>query len=59
MTPSDLPLLPIAMYLGPEVMMPVASIIAAVVGYLLMFWRSTVAFMKRAGSGMKRLLSKR
>ncbi|MEQ1692245.1 MAG: hypothetical protein ABMA00_13225 [Gemmatimonas sp.] len=55
----DLPLLPLAMYLGPEVMMPVASLIAALVGYLLMFWRSTVAFAKRAGAAVGRLFSKR
>ena len=55
----DLPFLPLAMYLGPEVMMPVASLIAALVGYLLMFWRSTVAFAKRAGAAVGRLFSKR
>ena len=30
--------------------MPVASVIAAVVGFLLMFWRRTVAFVKRCVS---------
>jgi hypothetical protein len=52
-------MLPIAMYLGPEVMMPVASAIAAVVGYLLMFWRSTVAFLKRVGGSIGRMFAKR
>ena len=58
MTVEHIPLLPFAMYIGPEVMMPVASAIAAVIGYLLMFWRSTVAFMKRVGSATKRLVTK-
>ncbi len=59
MTIEQIPVLPLAMYIGPEVMMPVASAIAAVVGYLLMFWRSTVAFAKRAGSAVGRLFAKR
>ncbi len=59
MTLDQIPLLSIAMYIGPEVMMPVASIIAAIVGYLLMFWRSTVAFAKRAGATVGRIFSKR
>ena len=56
---DQIPILPLAMYLGPEVMMPVASVIAAIVGYLLMFWRSTVAFMKRTGAAVGRLFAKR
>jgi hypothetical protein len=35
------------MYIGPDVLMPVASAIAAAVGFLLMFWHRTVAFVKR------------
>jgi len=30
------------MYIGPDVLMPVASAIAAVAGFLLMFWRRVV-----------------
>ena len=56
---DQIPILPLAMYLGPEVMMPVATVIAAIVGYLLMFWRSTVAFMKRTGAAVGRLFAKR
>ena len=39
-------ILPLALYIGPDVLMPVASAIAAVVGILLMFWRKTVAMVK-------------
>ena len=37
----------LALYIGPDVLMPVASAIAAAVGFLLMFWHRTVAFVKR------------
>jgi hypothetical protein len=40
-------LLPVALYIGPDVIMPLASALAAVVGFLLMFWRRTVAFVQR------------
>jgi hypothetical protein len=30
------------MYIGPDVLMPVASAIAAVAGFVLMFWRRIV-----------------
>ena len=58
MTLHDVPVLPIALYIGPEVMMPVASAIAAIVGYLLMFWRGTVAFAKRSVAAVGRLFAK-
>ena len=35
------------MYIGPDVLMPVASAIAAAVGFLLMFWQRTVNFVQR------------
>ena len=35
------------LYIGPDVLMPVASAIAAVAGFLLMFWHRTVAFVRR------------
>ena len=40
-------LIPFVLYVGPDVLMPVASAVAAVVGFLLMFWRRTVAFVRR------------
>jgi hypothetical protein len=38
-----------ALYIGPDVLMPVASAVAAIVGFLLMFWRRTVGFVKVVG----------
>jgi hypothetical protein len=54
---SQLPvrLLPFVLYIGPDVMMPLASAIAAIVGFLLMFWRRTIAALKRAGAAIARL----
>ena len=34
-------------YLGPESIMPLASILAAVVGFILIFWRYIVKFFKK------------
>ena len=34
-------------YLGPETLMPLASILAAVVGFFLMFWRVIFKFTKK------------
>jgi hypothetical protein len=52
-------MLPIALYIGPDVLMPVASAIAAVVGFLLMFWRRTVAFFRRAFGAIGRRFARR
>jgi hypothetical protein len=45
-------------YIGPETMMPVASIVAATVGVFLMFGRSVVSFgrgvISRVWPGAKR-----
>ena len=35
-------------YLGPETLMPLASILAAIVGFFLMFWRVIAKFFKTA-----------
>jgi hypothetical protein len=59
MLPPHLRLLPFALYIGPDVLMPVASAIAAVVGFLLMFWKRTVAFFARMFSGIGRLFGRR
>jgi hypothetical protein len=59
MVNSTVKFLPIVLYIGPDVLMPVASAIAAVVGFLLMFWRRTVAFFKRIGAAIGRLFGKR
>jgi len=54
--------LPIALYIGPDVLMPVASAIAAILGFLLMFWKRTVAFARRMvhaiGTGVGRLFGR-
>ncbi|MCU0487461.1 MAG: hypothetical protein MUE67_00755 [Anaerolineales bacterium] len=34
-------------YLGPETIMPLASILAAVAGFLLIFWRAIVNTIKK------------
>ena len=41
--------LPLALYVGPDVLMPVASAIAAVVGALLMFGRRTIGLVRSIG----------
>ncbi len=33
-------------YLGPETLMPLASILAAIAGFFLLFWRIIVKFVK-------------
>jgi hypothetical protein len=33
-------------YLGPETLMPIASVLAAIAGFFLMFWRVIVKFFK-------------
>ena len=42
------------MYIGPEVIMPLASALAAVAGVLLMFWRRVTAFVRVAYMTMSR-----
>ena len=34
-------------YLGPETIMPLASILATILGFLLIFWRAILRFIKR------------
>ncbi len=43
----------LALYLGPDVLMPVASAIAAVAGFLLMFWQRTVLFFRRIAQAIR------
>lgn len=37
----------VLLYLGPETIMPLASILAAVLGFLLIFWRWIANFIKK------------
>ena len=50
--------LDIAMYIGPEVIMPLASALAAAAGVLLMFWRRVTGFVRLAFSNMRRTAMK-
>jgi len=42
-------------YLGPETLMPLASILAAIAGFFLMFWRVIVKFIKATYRKMRGL----
>jgi hypothetical protein len=46
------------MYIGPEVMMPLASALAAITGVLLMFWRRVVTFARATGQIVSRTWSR-
>ena len=46
------------MYIGPETLMPLASILAAITGFLMLFWRRTVGAVKAIGRGFGRLFSR-
>lgn len=35
-----------ALYLGPDALMPIASVFAAIAGFILMFWRRLVSLVK-------------
>ncbi|MFN2433045.1 MAG: hypothetical protein ABR599_09595 [Gemmatimonadota bacterium] len=45
----------IPMYIGPETILPLTSILGAAAGFLLMFWQRVVAFAK----GALRLVSRK
>ena len=38
---------PIFLYLGPETILPVASILASIIGVILMFWRLILGSIRR------------
>ena len=46
------------MYIGPETLMPLASILAAITGFLMLFWRRTVGVAKAIGRGFGRLFGR-
>lgn len=35
------------MYLGPETVLPLASVLAAAIGVILMFWRTVIGFVRQ------------
>jgi hypothetical protein len=45
------------MYVGPEVLMPLASVLAAITGVLLLFWKKTVAVVRSGYSFVHRTVS--
>ena len=47
------------LYIGPDVLMPVASAIAAVAGFLLMFWHRTVTFVRRVALAIRDIFRRR
>jgi len=46
------------MYIGPETLMPLASILAGVAGVAMMFWRRTVAVVRVGLSAFGRKVSR-
>jgi len=46
------------MYIGPETIMPLASILAAIAGALLMFWRRVVGVVRSTGQLFVRTFSR-
>jgi len=47
-------LIPLYAYLGPETMLPLASVIAGIVGAFMMFGRNTFRFFARCVRGFGR-----
>jgi len=46
------------MYVGPETLMPLASILAAVTGVIMLFWRRTVGAARATGAFLTRTFSR-
>jgi hypothetical protein len=42
-------------YLGPDTLMPLASVLAAIAGFFLMFWRVIAKFIKKTYRKMRGL----
>lgn len=47
------------MYIGPDALMPIASVFAAVAGFVLMFWRRLVGAVRYLAQRMGSRLGKR
>jgi hypothetical protein len=45
------------MYIGPDTVLPFASAIAAIMGFILMFWRRFVGMVRGAYSAVRRKFS--
>ena len=46
------------MYIGPETLMPLASVLAAIAGVLMLFWRKTVHVVRSSYQFVSRALSR-
>jgi len=46
------------MYIGPETLMPIASVLAAITGFLMLFWRRTVGAAKAVKRGVGKLFTR-
>lgn len=46
------------MYIGPETMMPLASVLAAISGVILMFWRRVSGFARSTFEAITRTVSR-
>jgi hypothetical protein len=46
-------LLLVAMYVGPDQMMPVASILATVMGFVMIFWNKVLGIFRKIFGGSK------
>ena len=46
------------LYFGPELVAPVASVLAAVAGMVLMFWQRVKSFVRRAGMRARALIGR-
>lgn len=45
------------MYIGPDTVLPFASAIAAITGFVLIFWRRFVGLVRSAVSAVRRRIS--
>jgi hypothetical protein len=52
-------LIPVVLYIGPDVLMPIASALAAVAGILLLFWRKTVEIVRKVGRAIGGVFGRR
>jgi hypothetical protein len=46
------------MYIGPETLMPLASVIAGIAGVIMMFWRRLLAAFRSGWSRALRIIAK-
>jgi hypothetical protein len=46
------------MYIGPDTILPFASAVAAVTGFVLMFWRRFVGLVRGTFSAVRRRISR-